>query len=458
MIDFSATVAAIATPPGKGGVALIRVTGPEAFAVADKCFRPSRETPLSLCPPRTAVRGDIVDGEEVVDDGLALLFPAPHSYTGEDTVEITCHGGLLVTRTVLEVILSAGARLASAGEFTRRAYMNGTLSLTEAEGIGSLLEATSRGQLRLSARESRSRLSLALSALHEELVLVMASLYATIDYPEEDLAQLSREDLTQRLTEAQRTMRALLATYKTGRTIAEGIPTVICGRPNVGKSSLYNLLCCEDAAIVTDVAGTTRDVLERTVALGDLTLHLSDTAGIHETEDLVERIGVERSRAKIEESQLVFAVFDASEALTDEDLRLIDALRGTSATVVAILNKWDLPHADMQAVKDAFSHVLTLSAKTGDTAPLALLVRDLFTDGAVQIGQDAILSNARQYASLATALEQLTYALEALAAGVPADVACGDLEAAIGSLSMLDGREVSQEVVDRIFSHFCVGK
>lgn len=459
MTNFNGTIAAIATPPGKGGVALIRISGDQAFEVAKACFVPTvGSKPLSDRAPRTAIRGDIVMEGEHIDDGLLYLFPAPHSYTGEDTVEICCHGGLLVTRTVLEACLSAGARLAEAGEFTRRAYLNGKLSLTEAEAIGDLLEATSRGQIKLASRESRSRLSLALGTLHEELVLLISTLYASIDYPEEDLADLSNEELIARLKGIEGKISALINTYRTGRTVAQGIATTICGKPNVGKSSLYNLLCCEEAAIVTHIAGTTRDVLERTVALGDVTLRLCDTAGIHDTEDVVEQIGVERSRSKMEESELIFAVFDGSSPLEQEDLDLISTLKSTSATVIAIINKSDLPQCDMAPVKDAFDICLTLSCKDTDTSEIEKIVTSLFTDGNIRIGYDAIISSARQFSSLVQAKELVISTLSALEMGLPADVASSDLELALGAISELDGRAVSESVVNSIFSHFCVGK
>ena len=459
MYNLGSTVAAISTPPGKGGVALIRISGDEAFAIADRCFTPRYgDTPLSGRAPRTAVRGDIHRAGEVVDDGMAFLFPAPKSYTGEDTVEITCHGGVLVTRMVLEAVFEAGALPAGPGEFTRRAFLNGGLSLTDAEAIGNLLDASTEGQVRLAGRRSRDKLSLAISELHGETVTLLASLYANIDYPEEDLAELTDGELIARLTVLGDKMDALLRTYRTGRAVAEGIRTVICGKPNVGKSSLYNLLCREDAAIVTDVAGTTRDVLERTVSTGDLTLRLSDTAGIRETEDTVERIGVARSREKMDEADLILAVFDLQSGLTQEDRDLIEVLRKSHATVVALLNKSDVGHADMTEVREAFAYTLPFSAKAGDIESLTRLLTDLFTDGNIRIGEDAILAGARQYASLFRARELVQSTLGALQGGTPADVACSDLELALGALSELDGRAVSEDVVAHIFAHFCVGK
>lgn len=454
----SGTIAAISTPPGKGGVALIRVSGPDAFPICDRCFRPARgDAPLSLRPVRTAVRGDFLLDGEPIDDGLAFRFPSPHSYTGEDTVEFTCHGGVLVSHAVLEAVFAAGALPASAGEFTRRAYLNGTLTLTEADAIGQLLEASSMGQVKLAGRESREKLSRALSELHDTLVTLLASLYATIDYPEEDLASLSDEELAASLESLTERISLLLRTYRTGRSIRMGIPTVICGRPNVGKSSLYNLLCREEAAIVTDVAGTTRDLLERTVTLGSLTLRLTDTAGLRETCDPVERIGVERTRAALAQAELVLAVFDASVDLTDEDQELLAALRKSPATVILCLNKCDLPRARWE-IPSGFPYVVSMSAKSGEAEALTDCILSLFEDASIHIGEDAIISDARQFGALSYARELLASAAKAIKGGVTAEVALSEAERALGYLSEAEGTSVSEEIVDSIFSHFCIGK
>ncbi len=455
------TIAAISTPPGKGGVALIRISGEDALKIADKCFLTHGEVPLSKRPPRTAVRCDVLLDGDKIDDGVAFTFPSPHSYTGEDTVEFTCHGGALVTRAVLDAVIAAGASPALPGEFTRRAYMNGHLTLTEAEAIGNLLEASSMGQVKLASRESRTHLSRALAALHDETVLLLSSLFACIDYPEEDLAELTNDDLISRLTALCADMDGLLATYRTGRSVAEGISTVICGRPNVGKSSLYNLLCREDAAIVTDVAGTTRDVLERTIPMGEVLLRLCDTAGIHDTSDPVEQIGVARSRDRMKDADLILAVFDGSCPLAEEDLQLIDTLKASAATVIACINKADIGEADMSLLRDNFSHVVSLSAKYGEQKAhkeISALLAALFTDGHIRIGEDAILTGARQFSALTHARDFTVSCLQALKDGIPADIACSELERALGALAELDGRAVSEEVVNNIFSHFCVGK
>ncbi len=458
MMNFS-TIAAIATPPGKGGVAVIRISGAEAFAIADRIFAPKSKKPLSEAAPRTQIYGDILLQGEPIDDGLATCFPAPHSYTGEDTVEVSCHGGFLITKMVLSAALAAGAEVAAPGEFTRRAFMNGKLSLTDAEAIGNLLEASSAAAVKLASARSRDRLSAAMDGIQKDAVALMGSLFARIDYPDEDLGDFSDAESISLLRSLLSRLNALIATYRTGRAVNEGIATVICGKPNAGKSTLYNLLLGEDAAIVTDIEGTTRDVLQRTVTLGQVLLRLSDTAGIRETSDAVERIGVEKTHKCMEEAELILAVFDTSRPLSKEDEALLEELKGLSAITVAVLNKTDLPPAfDTTKITESVAHSIALSAKEGDAAALCALVESLFTNGDLTIGEDAIVSSARQHAGLIKAKEHFSLALKAFLAGLPTDAAASDIERAIGALGELCGKSVSEAVVSDIFSRFCVGK
>ena len=396
-------------------------------------------------------------------------FPAPGSYTGEDTVEISCHGGILVTRTVLEALLAAGAVPAEAGEFTRRAFINGKLSLSEAEAIGTLLEATSHEQIRLSASPARVKLAEAINGIRTSLIDVMSSIYARIDYPDEDLGEFTDEETVERLLSVQERLSVLIDTYKTGRAINEGISTVIAGKPNVGKSTLYNLLVGEDAAIVTDIAGTTRDILERTVALGRVTLKLTDTAGVRSAEDLdkVEEIGIERSKDRIGSSELILAIFDLSRKLDESDLELIEEISKAGGYKICILNKCDLvdekkPPFDTSLLpKDVFGEVISISAhkdNSGAIKTLTELINRLFTDEKISCGQDAIVSSARQHASLLRARSFIDTAIDAYRVGIAADAASSDIEMAIGAISELDGRAVSDSVVSDIFAKFCVGK
>ncbi len=455
MNELVSTIAAISTPPGKGGVALIRVSGPEAFAITSRVFRP-RGAKAPWEKPRYAVYGDFLADGAVIDDGLVTAFPAPASYTGEDTVELSCHGGVLLTRTLLEALFVAGAVPAGAGEFTRRAFLSGRLGLTEAEAIATLLDARSEAQVRLSA--ARGILSSHLDECYRELLTLTSSAEAVIDFPEEDLAELSDEELATRLAALTERIRSLTDSYRTGRSVAEGVRAVIVGRPNVGKSSLYNLLVGEDAAIVSDTPGTTRDVLERTVPLGSVLLRLFDTAGLRRSEDPIEMLGVDRARRALSEAELVLAVFDAAAPLTDEDRALLTSLP-SEATAVAILNKSDLPaRIEREEIEAHVAHVLEMSATHDTTEALSQLVGRLFTDGALSIGEDAIVASARQYAALKATHQCLVAAGEALAAAMPADMYLKDLEAALCALGEVDGRTVNEEIVREIFSHFCVGK
>ena len=463
MNNLTHVIAAVSTPPGKGGVAVIRMSGHGAFDIADKLFFPISGKKFSECKARTQIYGHVIEDGEKLDDVLATRFPAPHSYTGEDTVEIGCHGGILVTRTILEALFRAGAVPAEAGEFTRRAFINGRLSLTEAEAISDLLEARSREQLRLSGGDSRSVLSRRIGGIRASLVDMMSSVYARIDYPDEDLGDFTDGELLARINNIKEDCQRLLSTYRTGRAISEGVNTVICGKPNAGKSTLYNLLSGYDAAIVTDIPGTTRDVLERSVPLGRIMLNLADTAGIRDSEnmDTVERIGVEKSRDMIAKSELIFTIFDLSKPFDEEDELIIKAISESDSPKIALLNKADLATEFDESVLSGFDAVIKISAaENGEDAISSLsdVVNCMFTDERIVIGRDAVISSARQHAALTRCLDFLSAAAESLTLGFMQDAASSDIERALGAISELDGHAVSEEIVSDIFSKFCVGK
>ena len=458
------TIAAISTARGKGGVALLRISGPDAVSICERVFLPKSGKKLSEYTPRTAVFGSIYAPDDrgewnEIDNGLATVFRAPASFTGEDTVEICCHGGILLTQTVLTACLAAGARAAEAGEFTRRAFLNGKMGLSAAEALGDLLEAQTREQLTLAHAGTDGRIERKCREIYDALCAVLSSVYAKIDYPDEDLAEMSREEMQASLNNCIVRVEKLLDTYRTGHAIAEGIPTVICGKPNVGKSSLYNLIVGRDAAIVTDVEGTTRDVLTETAALGRVTLRLFDTAGLRQTEDVVERIGIDRARKALEDAELILAVFDGSVAPDEEDKALAQSLSGSNATVIAVINKSDLGIAEEDFYKTHFSHTVTLSAKAGEgTEELSALVESCFINGELDTKADTVLTNARQRGAAIATLEALKRAQEGLELGLPVELCCSDCEAAMQAIAELDGRAVSEDIVSHIFSHFCVGK
>lgn len=461
---YGHTIAAISTPPGKGGVALIRISGEDALAVAERVFTPKRRGAAIKDNPRAQLYGDIRNSAEFVDDGMLTYFPAPHSYTGEDVVEISCHGGTLVTRCVLEAVLSAGATAAEAGEFTRRAFINGRLTLTEAEAIGTVLEARSRDQLRISSAPSRDILAEKIAEIREELTSLLSSIFARIDYPDEDLGEFTARESLVILTEIDGKINRLLSTYPTGKAICEGIRTVIAGKPNVGKSTLYNAVLGEDAAIVTSVAGTTRDVLSREVSLGKVMLHLSDTAGVRDIAlaDEVEGIGIERTRAELNKAELIIAVFDASRPLDGEDAALVAELGALGAAKIAVLNKCDLDAViTPESLGGSFDAVISTSAKDSPTDTAAALAREaerLFTDGSIRVGEEAVIYSARQNSALMRAHVFIGAAIAAYERGEWEDAAASEIERALGAIAEADGRAVSDEVVAGIFSKFCVGK
>ena len=456
------TVAAVSTPYGKGGVAMIRISGADAVAIGERVFFPCSGKKLSEVGHGRMAYGEIrMPHEELaVDDGMAVVFYAPHSFTGEDTVEITCHGGILVTKKVLSAVLAAGARMAEAGEFTRRAYVSGKLGLSQAEALGNLLEANNESQLLLARNGMRGHLAARMDDLYTAMQRVLTTIYAQIDFPDEDLGEMSREEIVSALRDTQKELARLLATYSTGRAIGEGIATVICGRANAGKSSVYNQILGYDAAIVTDIEGTTRDVLRETAVLGHTTLRLCDTAGLRETDDRVESIGIARTWDALREAELILAVFDASVSLSDEDLSLARHAVDSGVPTIALLNKTDRATSDLSCtLPEGFAAVLCVSAKTGEGFDrLTEEIDRLFIDGSISLREDAIVTGARQYAALCEANERLDAALEDLAAGVSLDLCCIAVEGALSALGEVDGRVIGEEIVAEIFSKFCVGK
>ena len=460
------TIAAISTPYGKGGVAMIRISGVDALSVADAIFKPISGKRMSEINVGKACYGEILSPMEdfkAIDDGIAVYFRAPHSFTGEDTVEISCHGGILLTQKVLSCALQAGARMAEAGEFTRRAYVLGKIRLNEAESLGNLLEAKNEGQLSLARNGMRGRLTLKMDELYCSLRAVLTGIYANIDFPDEDLADMSREEMLDALKNVLKEINLLSATYKTGSAVSEGIPTVICGRANAGKSSVYNRIVGYDAAIVTDIEGTTRDVLRETATLGKVTLLLCDTAGIRQTEDRVENIGIERSIKEIDGAGLILAVFDGSKAPDNDDKELVQKIFDSKAPAVALVNKTDMfsdgVNKELYALLSDFERKVEISALTGDGFErLSLMVDEMFIDGTLDFDNDAIITGARQYAAITKSADFLANAIYDIERGVSLDACCVEVECAMSALGELDGREIGEEIVHEIFSHFCVGK
>lgn len=449
-------IAAISTPYGRGGIAVIRLSGEGSIMLAEKIFVPKSKKRLSDIESDRAVYGDILRNGKRIDDGIATVFRAPRSFTGEDTVEISCHGGILLTESVLTSALESGFRLALGGEFSKRAFLNGKMSLTEAEAVIGLIDAESEEQLRLSASVTNGVLKNGVNKICDEITELLASVYAYIDYPDEDLTDVSPDELTERAERLLHETDMLVSSYRSGRAVNDGIKTAIVGKPNAGKSSVLNRLLGYDRAIVTSVAGTTRDTVEETAIIGRVTLRLCDTAGIRESSDEVERIGIERSIGKLNEAELILAVFDGSSPLDELDKDVIERISATDAEVIAVINKSDI---SSESDFDIPFRTVTVSALDGSGFDeLKKSVSDLYIDEKLNYDTTPVLTNARQFAAASEAKNRLESALNALKNGFTQDIAGMDLELALSFLREIDGRNVSEEITDRIFSRFCVGK
>ena len=455
------TIAAISTPPGPGAIGILRLSGPRAVEVAQASFRPLNKTPLSQHRPHELVYGDLLDRDgQPIDRVLCTFSRGPVSYTGEDTAEFQCHGSPMVLSLGLEALFSRGARQARAGEFTRRAFLNGKLDLAQAEAVGDLLEARSREGARHAAGQLTGALSRRIAGVYSALVDIMAHFHAVLDYPDEDIDPFRMEELSGQLSRQEAALRALAGSYRRGQYIRDGVPCAIVGRPNAGKSSLLNALVGFDRAIVTNIPGTTRDTVEERAELGGVTLRLIDTAGLRDSDDPIEQLGVERSRAAMEEAALVLLVVDGTEKATREDADLARAIAGTGKPWVLVRSKGDLAGenaGDLAALAEG-APLVSLSARTGEGLDdLGRAVEALFPKGTEDKAGE-LITNARQAEAAGRALDCVVRAGQALTDGVTPDALLTDVEEALEALGELTGQSVREDVTDRIFSKFCVGK
>ena len=452
------TIAAISTPQASGGTAMIRISGDSALEVAARVFKPTstKKSPAEM-EGYTAAYGKILDGEEMLDDGVLLVFRAPHSYTGENTAEITCHGGVLIARRVLRACINAGAVMAQAGEFTRRALLAGKLSLTQAEAVADMINSRNDQYLRCTNAQKEGALYRRIEEIRQNILDITVQLAAWIDYPDEGLDSFETSSHIGQLTDCQLKLKLLLESYDVGRVMREGIRTAIAGKPNVGKSTLMNLLAGCERSIVTDIAGTTRDVVEESVILGGVLLHIADCAGIRETDDPVEKIGVERAEAELEAAELVLAVFDNSKPLEKEDFFLIEKLRGKN--VLCIINKSDLESKlDMAYLATQFGSVIEISATDGASLEkLNAVAQKMLKLNRLDISA-GFIANERQRECALKAEQALEQAIDGINAGVTLDATGIMLEKTLGHLMELTGESVSETVIDQVFARFCVGK
>lgn len=451
------TIAAISTGMAAGGIGIVRISGENAIKIADSIFRSLSGKKIADISGYSALYGKVVDGETTLDTAVALLFRAPKSYTGEDVVEFSCHGGIYVTKTVLRAALSAGAVPAEAGEFTKRAFLNGKMDLTSAESVMNIISAQGEEAEKIALGILEGGLFKEIKQISDRLLYDMALLSAWVDYPYEEIEELSSENLGADLRVSIENLQKLINNYDTGKIIMEGVDTAIVGRPNVGKSTLMNLLSGTERSIVTEIAGTTRDIVEDTVTLGGIVLHLSDTAGVRETSDTVESIGVDRAIKRLESAQLVLAVFDASVPISDDDRRLMALCKGKNA--IGIVNKTDLVKNYLkEELKNNFRKLVFISAKTGDgKEELERAVTELLGTAEFDTSAAAVI-NERQLECCKKALDELKEAENALLSGLTMDAVTVCLDSAVESLLVLTGERATESVVNEIFSHFCVGK
>ena len=455
---MSKTIAAIATPPGEGGLAVIRISGADAHAIAAKIFRPvNSHRSLQDAKGYTALFGHFVWQGKTCDEVVALSFRAPHSYTGEDVVELSCHGGSTVPMLLLQACVESGASPAGPGEFTRRAFENGRINLAQAEAVMDLISATGRQGAAVAVAALEGALAKRIEGLRQQLTTLAGHLAAWIDFPEEDVPALEQQTLQQTLSDCIAQLQKMIAGYGAGAVLRRGVDTAIVGSPNVGKSTLFNLLSGFERAIVTPIAGTTRDVVEQQVQLGQVRLNLFDTAGLRQTDDVVEAEGIRRSYAQMDKAGLVLAVYDGSREICQEDIALAQQCQGRPA--LAILNKSDLEkNFDKQQILPYFGKVVEISAKDDSFLPhLTQAIEELL--GVSSIDPDAgLLASQRQLEAATRAVEALQEAAAAQQQGFDLDAVGVCVDDALHALYQLTGEEASEAVVEEVFSKFCVGK
>ncbi|TPE17542.1 tRNA uridine-5-carboxymethylaminomethyl(34) synthesis GTPase MnmE [Tannerella forsythia] len=469
MLDKS-TICAVSTAPGVGGIAVIRVSGPEALPIALRLFRCGGETPVAeSVKPRYAYYGEVIAGDELIDEVVLTYFRAPHSFTGEDTVEISCHGSVYIRRRLLECLVGEGCQMAQPGEFTRRAYLNGRMDLSSAEAVADIIASESKAQHQMAMKQLRGGYSEELNALREELLRLTGLMELELDFPEEDVEFADRTELLALCDQIELKLKKLIDSYRLGNAVKRGIPVAIVGTTNVGKSTLLNTLLGEERAIVSDIHGTTRDTIEDTMHIGGYLFRFVDTAGLRETEDTIESLGIERSRSKIKEADIILGVLDATrleEANQLDHIREIWLKRG-ERTMLVLLNKSEnLPedernHLDQVLCDslDCSEKPLFISARSGEGMDQLKEELVKIMDCAQANEADLIVSNARHHQLLREAYDALQHMRSGFDMGLSTDLLTLDLRHAITSIGEITGREItSDDTLHYIFAHFCIGK
>lgn len=454
------TIAAIATAPGEGGIGIIRLSGSNALDIANKMFRPLYRDSIGDYAVRTLIYGNIYDEGVVLDEVLLAYMKGPHSYTAEDVVEINCHGGFISVRKILELALKSGARMAEAGEFTKRAFLNGRIDLSQAEAVIDIINAKTDKSHELAQSQLEGSLSKKIKNLREMLTAVLAQVEVAIDYPEEDIEFITYKELIEKTEAIQREVVQMYKTADTGKILREGLQTAILGKPNVGKSSLMNSILGENRAIVTDIPGTTRDIIEEFVNIKGIALKIVDTAGIRDTDDVVEKIGVEKSRKHLKNSDLTLVVLDNSREIDQEDIDILESV-DRSKTLV-ILNKIDLESKlDLDIVKKYVDEINIINISALKNEGLDLLhdrIEDMVFSGEISNSGDVMITNSRHKDAIYKAMKAIEDAISSLNDQMSYDFIEVDLKDAWDALGYINGDTISEDLLDTIFSNFCIGK
>ncbi len=463
MNPYVDTIAAISTAVNVSGIGIVRMTGDEAISIADKVYKGKKNKKLASQKSHTIHYGYVVDENEIVDEVLVMLMKAPHTYTGEDTVEINCHGGIYVVKRVLEILIKNGARIAEPGEFTKRAFLNGKMDLSQAEAVGDLISSKNEYALKSSIEQLKGNIKQKIKEIREKIIYHTAFIETALDDPEHVSIEGYGKKLKIEVDELMKEISHLMSTYDDGRIIREGIRTAIVGKPNAGKSSLLNMLLGENRAIVTDVAGTTRDILEEQINLGGITLNIIDTAGIRDTEDYIEKIGVDKAKECINNADLILYVVDGSLPLDENDNEILKMIQGKKTII--LINKMDL---DMIITKEEvvghdsaldLAPVIEISAKNNQgITDLIEVLKDMFYNGKIMFNDEIYITNARHKAALQKSYESLQKVNESIDAGMPEDFYSIDLLDAYEALGSIIGEKIGEDLADEIFSKFCLGK
>lgn len=453
------TIAAISTGMTSSGIGIVRITGPEAFVIADRMYDSKNGKKLQDMPSHTIHYGFIKDQDEMIDEVLVMLMRGPRSFTAEDTVEINCHGGVYAMKRILELAVKCGARPAEPGEFTKRAFLNGRIDLSQAEAVIDVINAKNEYALKSSVSQLKGSVKKVITEIRSKLIYEIAFIESALDDPEHISLDGYPKQLSEKISELEKKMEELIASAENGKRMREGIKTVIVGKPNAGKSSLMNILLGEDRAIVTDIAGTTRDVLEEQISIHGISLNILDTAGIRNTDDVVEKIGVDRAKNHVKDADLIIYVVDSSTALDENDMEIMEMIQDHKAIV--LLNKMDLiPVTTEEMLKNKTTHpIIPISAKEEQGIDqLESALKEMFYEGNISFNDQVYITNIRQKAALTEALESLKKVQDSIAMDMPEDFFSIDLMSAYEELGSIVGESVGEDLVNEIFSKFCMGK